>query len=335
MTGQISTWTSQNSHVLRISLTAKIDPSYDPAVTVERTFTVFSKYYLQETGDLDLLGRVRTLRVSWPQYLPSWVLDLDSDEDFVDMARRKSKRDSCAANLGMPKANLLFLRNDQLLACRGVVLDTIHSLAGAEAWSPTLRNAVKFPTQDGKRNLSPTHDQDWRLSLARVLMHDSHFEFTERPSILDVPWIAKDHISHEVGHEVHELSSLALRFGYSRGEAIPWSRYLKLSVFSSFFLSSMCGNEDFEVGGLPLKHYFPSADEWCSDARAFSEIGDELGDGFFGQRLFTSQSGRLVRHHCWRMSVTRLPFFPTVRHRCSFAAVENITKSLDRASLKD
>jgi hypothetical protein len=167
----------------------------------------------------------------------------------------------------------MFLQDNCVLSCRGVFVDTVDSL-GAEP-VPREEGAYRCsPIQyesDGRAEPPPVVDEDERLTLARVLCTNSDYEFSDGPSLLDVPRsylkemgdLYFDKRQDNVGVEAAIRLSVANDLWRNVAQITPL-RFLAALVLHP--------NADFKLSGRPLKDYFNSTEERCTDPEAFVQM---------------------------------------------------------------
>ncbi|KAL8893496.1 MAG: hypothetical protein Q9192_005207 [Flavoplaca navasiana] len=130
----------------------------------------------------------------------------------------------------------------------------------------------------------PASNYDWKLALARVLMQDSFFEFSESPSVLDLRWpnpVTPDSFKDKP----HYHSS-----DYDR----QFTKHVSASALKLAFLHFLHGNEDFAIGGKALRDYFTSStDTDCADPAEDQNLVRELYTTAAGSRLWTTENGLL------------------------------------------
>jgi len=264
------------------SIATRIHPNYDPSFTVQDTFTMFSKACFEAEGSLCFLARV-TKRPSLVPNLPSWALDLEAAQDISDFTLTATRHRIHGANLDMPMKELSFSENNRLLFCDGVIVDAVASLGAVQVWSPELGFDLFSELQIGSdRSSAPVVDRDWKLALARVLIQDSYFELSESPSVLDIPWVEQSEVDYEV------VTGDIPYYHFSEEDRY-WPRFHQMTPLNGVFHRSLYGNEDFDIGGKPLKSYFTSTDTICPDPAEFMELAHDLVGGLTGNRLFTSR----------------------------------------------
>lgn len=165
---------------------------------------------------------------------------------------------------------LSFSVNNRLLFCEGAILDTVASLRAGQVWSPGLGSELSSELQiENYRSSAPEADRDWKLALARVLIQDSHFEFSESPSVLDIPWAEQNEVEYEV-------SSGDIPYSHFPEEDRHWPRFYRVAPLKGAFHRCLHGNEDFDIGCKPLKRYFTSTETICTNLTDFMEFAHDL-----------------------------------------------------------
>lgn len=275
------------------SLAARINPNYDPSFSVQDTFAIFSKLWYESAGSLDSLARVFT-RPSFLPDLPSWAWDLSTQTEQTDTSLLSpttfSRLNVHGANLGMPMRELMFSGNNRLLFCEGCMVDEVGSLGVVQMFSQTLHFDVPAKgemAKCGNAILAPY--RDWKLALARVLIQDSSFEFSESPCVLDIPWP-----DQELLDSIPRDARKSTRYTSFDNEEPRQRLHANVPVENSF-RRFFQGNEDFDVGGKRLRDYFPSStDPWCLDPDEYNGLQWKLSSGTDRTRLCTTKSGLLA-----------------------------------------
>lgn len=268
----------------------RIHPDYDPSFSVQDAFITLSKSYFQAEGNLDFLARIQK-RPSFLQHIPSWVVDLEAEHHFSNVTLTAKRHRRHGANLGMSMKELGFSEDNRLLYCEGVIVDSIGCLGAIRMWSPELEAMLGIDMEVGIRSSSLCPHHDWKLSLARVLMQDSHFVFSGVPSILDIPWVEQDEVDGERNFTVFPRD---VGYYHFSEDDKHWPRLYQITPLNRLFHNSLYGNETFDIGRKPLRSYFTaSMEQPCSDPKLIMELAHEVFAGFGGNRLFTSRNGLL------------------------------------------
>ena len=276
------------------SIAARIHPNYDPSFTIQETFIMFSKAWIEAEGNLRFLARLPKYPSTLPN-LPSWALDVEDDQDLYESAMTPERDKIYEADLGLPKQPLAFSQSDRLLFCDGVVTDTVATLGATRVYM--IRGLFGLPSRsegedDGDASSVLATRRNWRLALCRVLLKDSHFDFTDSPSVLDIPWVEEE----EIERESTSGASADLPLDRFYEEDAQWPRFFRRTPLADVFRCALYGNEDFDVGGTPLRDYFASSaatDGVCPDPLTFMKLAFDLVDGLSGKRLFTTRGGLL------------------------------------------
>ena len=275
--------------ILPKEIAVGIHPNYHSSISFSRVFRSFSKSFFQVLGNLNNLSGIdRT--VTLLEGFPTWALSL-AGKPNNDRASVRKYRPKESANLGMHMTEIGFSKDDTLMLCHGVVVDTT-CLVGAARFEP-LDLPVEF-CYDRQQNLpDPTRftREEWKLKLARTLFYDSHFLFKESWSIFDLPWLESDGlIKYEVAF-YHDPNNDALDV-YNKMNSY-WPRLFVTSPIAQFFRNFMYGNEEVDIGGQSFKSYFASTEAICSEQAFFHKIGYELLKSTLAMRLCISRTGLL------------------------------------------
>ena len=202
-------------------VTTRIHPNYNAWFSVENALTMFSKSYLLAEGNMNFLARIRQ-RPRRPLHmrdLPSWALDLEGPRDWSDVPLNSVRHRNHGTNLGMPMTDFTFSKDDRLMFCEGAIVDSIASLAHKWFWNPEMEAEYVSEIQTGTKRSAPFAYSDWRLSLARVLVQDSYFEFSECPTVLDIPWVESEEVNEELDYDIVPRD---IRY-YHFSERITWN----------------------------------------------------------------------------------------------------------------
>ena len=262
----------------------RITPNYDPSFSMQDTFVMFFKSCYEVMGNLDPLARL-LIRPSVIPNLPSWALDLDVEHESNDIDAPWVRRRAHEANLGMLRKPLTFSEDDRLLFCEGVVVDAVASLGAVKIPIPSSKSSIHAePEMPKSRNVVPASDRDWKLTLARVLLQDSFYEFSQSLSALDIPWPDPD--VHLWTDDKPDYES----FEYNR----QWSSYEGTMMVRGAYCRFFQGNEDFNVGEKRLQDYFiSSTDPDCSDPAEYAKLANDLVNTLSFKRLCMTENGLL------------------------------------------
>jgi hypothetical protein len=154
-------------------------------------------------------------------------------------------------------------------------------------------------------------DLNWGLVLARVFLQDSNLELSSGATLFDIPWYAATNSTQDACH-IPSFSieqRLDLEHCLFTDEYRKWSRFVKLSEIEGAFRRDLLANANYPIGGKPLRSYFTSTDEHCSESKKFMEIGQELFGGLLGSRLCTTESGLLGRAPKWAQIGDKIAVF--------------------------
>ncbi|KAL8861152.1 MAG: hypothetical protein Q9178_002368 [Gyalolechia marmorata] len=261
------------------SIAERIKPNYDPSFSMQDTYVMFFKSCYEAAGNLDFLARV-IVQPSVTPNLPSWVLDLDSD-NYKDAVQEWAPYRFHKTNLGMPEKQLTFCENDRLLFCEGVIVDAVVSLGAVEIYSGRHVRLQAEGKISKSRAAIPASNYDWKLALARVLMQDSFYEFSESLSVLDIPWPDPDVQLWTVDKPDYDLFE-----SYRQ-----WSSYESDTMVGTAHRRFFPGNEDFDIGGKRLQDYFTSSTD--TDPAEYDKLAGGLVNRLSYQRLCMTENGLL------------------------------------------
>ena len=271
------------------SVAARINPSYDQSFSIQDAFTMLSKALFAAEGNLCHLARVKKQPTINPN-LPSWVLDLEAEPDMRTNTVTGVSHRIHRANLDMTMKELSFSENNRSLFCDGVIVDAVASLGTVlvRSFKRRFDRFDRFPAgQIGSdRSSAAIAGCDWKLALARVLIQDGSFKFSDSPSVLDIPWVEQDEVNYKAVMEDSPYFQFSKK-GPCRLQFSP------LLLLKTAFECSLYGNENFDIGGKPLRSYFTSRDPICPNSIEFRCLARDLSVGLNGNRLFTSQAGLL------------------------------------------
>ncbi|KPM46325.1 hypothetical protein AK830_g28 [Neonectria ditissima] len=299
----------------------QIKPSYEETWTWQDTWTDFSRICIEYEQRLDIIGAC-TNPQGGASNLPSWAFDLtpprpriegtehsteasgNSLEGLVSFSPARSRRIESFADQGL-EAPFHFSDNGRILRCVGILIDTVGILA-----TESDRAMPIFEQQTDTS--SPVCFETTKLSLARVMMGNSKYQFSDGPSILDVPYLDRNQIQLQVIHDEFERMKwdpeLILRtkdfhvfmskwvertISEAGGKRVPWKACFLSTGFFNSWHEEIVPFQGFMIGGRPLRDYFDSQDEFCQDWRQFQFSMLGFGGAMRGRRLFTTEKGRL------------------------------------------
>ncbi|KAL8781988.1 MAG: hypothetical protein Q9213_005753 [Squamulea squamosa] len=266
------------------SIAERIKPNYDSSFSMQDTYVMFFRSCYEVAGNLDFLARA-IMQPSVTPNLPSWVLDLDSDNYHTDAVQGWARYRFHKANLGMPEKQLTFCENDRLLLCEGVIVDAVVSLGAIEIYKPALAvyQQAKYEISNSRAAI-PASNYDWKLALARVLMQDSSYEFSESPSVLDLRWpnpVTRGSIKDMPNYQSIDYDT-------------RYTKHLSDQSLNIIFQRFLHGNEDFDIGGKSLRDFFASStDTDCADPAEYRKLVRDLLGTAVGTRLCTTENGSL------------------------------------------
>lgn len=122
-------------------------------------------------------------------------------------------------------------------------MDAVASLGAVKIPSPGSHPFLHAEREMPKsKNAVPVSDRDWNLALARVLIQDSSYEFSESFSVLDIPWPDPEVLEWRglAEDDRPDLQSFESDRQWESFTSTNGIRY----VFSRFFH----GNDDFNIG---------------------------------------------------------------------------------------
>ena len=270
----------------------QISPNYETSCSVEDVFTMFSKSLFQAEGNLNFLARIRK-QPSQLHGLPSWAFDLKKELDVhVERNEVESHRNH-RAGLGMSMTELTFSKDCRLMSCKGAKVDTIDSLGAAQWLGPGMKESSIQNIELGPRSSAPFTTKEWRESLARVLLQDSNFEPSKCLSVLDILWVERDELD-KLGRELNlKTFAQGIRYENLTEQDRSWPRLYLNTELCTIFHMLLYGNENFDIGGKPLRSYFTSTDQLCSNLEGFKDISRRMLDAVRGRRLLISRNGLL------------------------------------------
>jgi hypothetical protein len=307
------------------SITEPITPSYDPNFTVADCYVMFAKTCFEVQGNLNLLARLSgTTSGLMEQNLASWAFDLDTPRSNSKIVSNNDLNHVLTEPVGLMCPTVLgrtepgpasdlglegqfkFSIDERLLFCYAVFVDRVGSVAdwGTETAtdSHTLeRNQLKVSTK--------TQGQDPRLALARVLTNNAIYDFTDYPSLLNVPWATLIKQAEELDKEEsdwhknwrHTLRDMHIstgagemdpqEFKFGPDIPVPWGECFR-SFFNQQAISSLLRSvRGFRLQGIPLESYFYSHEEYCYDLMSFRKAVYATAVVLWHRRLCETESG--------------------------------------------
>lgn len=269
--------------LLPSSVSEKIVPDYTK--NVAHTYLMFSKACLLHDGNLDRLAR-STLGPPHGEEGPSWCFNLSQRPSLQQEHKLamidEEKRHNADAGL---RASPVFGGDDNVLSCRGVFVDAVdvlgsgidetgHERAGPQHRESPWRIWSRAPSQPS---------QNARLALARVLCLDSNYEFSDGPTILDVPWMSPQDL------EYPDPKTGLVAYGIGSKD---WRQKMMLPLFKSFMFGYIHRHGDLKLCGLPLRSYFTATKDPQSGPESYVGTGEETVY-LEARQLFTTQHGRI------------------------------------------
>lgn len=97
----------------------------DYSLSIEEVFTRFSKYYIEKTGNLDILGAVEDHSYSLKEKLPSWVPDWEVHPPALALSSLDQYTGWSASRSSWTEASFGFGNKDKILVVKGISVDTI------------------------------------------------------------------------------------------------------------------------------------------------------------------------------------------------------------------
>jgi AAA+ superfamily predicted ATPase len=265
------------------SVSEKIVPDYKKSVA--HTYLMFSKACLLSDGNLDRLAR-STLSLPRPEEAPSWCFNLSQRpslrQEHTLAIITEEKRHNADSGL---RASPVFSEDDDVLSCRGVFVDAVDVLgngideASNEETSPQHRESPwRFWSQ-----ASSKPSQSARLALARVLCLDSNYEFSDGPTILDMPWMDPQDL------EYPNPKTGLVAYGIGSKD---WRQKMMMPLFKSFMFGYIHRHGDLKLCGLPLRSYFTATKDPSFGPESYIGTGEQTLY-LEARQLFTTQHGRI------------------------------------------
>ncbi|KAJ4303231.1 hypothetical protein N0V90_002124 [Kalmusia sp. IMI 367209] len=270
--------------ILPKGIAARIQPSYQPDVRVPNVYTSFAKASFLEEGNLNSLARLNITPMGLDG-LPSWAFDLSSDAPHTLMLTRHKRHAANGPRTSVPT----FSDDGMVMSCEGVFIDTIETLSAAlhqgktEVWEP-IEPPIDPISADTGPYLIPVDE-------TRVLWHDSNYDFSQGPSLLDVPWIPVDEVP--TLHNSKVYVAMVPQDAYQRDDVKQWPTFIQMSPLNIVVRSLLYPNAIFPIHGIALRHYFTNFDSLCPDPVAFHEMGKDATGVVADRRLCTTKNGLL------------------------------------------
>jgi hypothetical protein len=276
--------------ILPRGMTARIQPSYVSDAGVSNVYASFAMASFLEEGSLNSLARINKASTR-PVMLPSWAFDLSTGFPHTLMLTRHQRH---AAN-GKRSSTPTFSDDCKAMFCEGVFVDTIETLSAAlhqgktEVWEP-MDPPIDADTQDAGPYLFSV-DEYSRLCLARVLANNSNYNYSQGPSLLDVPWMPVEEMLPI--HNGLVTFAMVPQDAYHRDDVRHWPTFTQLSPLTIVFRALLHPNADFLIHGIPLRHYFTNTDEFCEHPEAYHGMAKSATGIVADRRLCTTRKGLL------------------------------------------
>ncbi|KAI1124977.1 hypothetical protein F5Y10DRAFT_284608 [Nemania abortiva] len=302
---QVSTATDQRDKVFGIlallpdTVSSLIHPSYEPDILVDGVYASLTRACIVGEGNLDAWARIR-MRPSFGRDLPSWVFDLSCPRS-TRMSTRDSRHD---ANSGAGHISPKFSEDGLNLLCDGVVVDVIETIGAMTDMAISHSVPIETtsepmdPENDPATTQLPPYllpvDENSKLALARVLCQDSNYEYSQKPSLLDVPWISKEefHWAEHSGIYPPPPTGLLQDF-HQDGIGQSWLMIVFTTGLRQVFNEFLHANAAYSIHGVPLRNYFTCRDVICPDPPAYIRLAQESFNVSDDRRLCTTQ-GQLL-----------------------------------------
>ena len=272
--------------LLPTEIAVRIHPNYDQFNQYPDVFVEFSRACFQALGNIDLL----TINQPSPfEGFPSWALCLIDYDGLHQNIESEIDSGKHAANSGMRKAEIGFSENNRLMYCTGAIVDTF-SLSGGSQSEVELPVNTCDATQQQSRDPARFTSWEWKRSLARVSHRDPNFEFSDLPSVLDIPWLEVDELEGDGHIRLDSLAANAFIYDSLDEFGMLFERFSRMTRIRLFWV--MLGqDQDIIIGGRPLRSYFTSTDELCHDSKEFAKLARKLINSLDGRRLCVTGTG--------------------------------------------
>jgi hypothetical protein len=161
--------------------------------------------------------------------------------------------------------------------CEGVFVDEVKSLAATVHYKENKKEPIEPEPEADGGDIGPyliPVDETSRLALARVLCHDSYYDFTQGLSLLDVPWPIKE--------ELRALDNsgagpfLQPQDSHNVTEGVEWPSLIGTTSLNVVFRTALFTNAAYLIHGIALRHYFTSTETFCTDPQAFNAVGKQV-----------------------------------------------------------
>lgn len=297
-------------------MASRIKPNYSESRTWQETWTEFSKTCFEYEGRLDILGCCKNTKRT--TCLPSWAFDLTSSEryhplsglsseatkdDYPDLENYLPGR---SFNKGLAdrdlSARFRFSDDGRTLHCRCLLIDEVVTVASmSDPGRPKISSRSTATSQ--------ACFESTKLSLARVMMEDSSYQFSHGPSILDIPFLDQNQLEVQAisdardcePHSILERPDFDLFISHwvsraiteAGGILVPWSLCILSHGFSQAWRMGVVAFQNFMINDRPLRHYFDSRERYCQDWPRFEILAGSSFLSNHQRRLFTTREGRL------------------------------------------
>ncbi|KAJ8130980.1 hypothetical protein O1611_g2647 [Lasiodiplodia mahajangana] len=285
-------------------ISSLIQPSYDQGDDVNTLYTSFTKSCILYEDSLNTLARMRPAYLLSRGSLPTWALDLSYDRENTTMpfefSRYKTNDGTHELTAFSGNNHINFSDDDRIMLCEGVIVDAIETLSSTFLWSSNATTVPMDPEPDSEASDTDPSNES-KLALARILCHDFDYEFSQGPSLLDVPW--------GFGQEADPLEANGSESTSVSGSSHPkkanatqrWGELKDISLNIPFH-DLVYANANYPIHGVALRNYFNSREEFCPDPAAYSKLARTLLLILHNRRLCTTRNRRLgmVPHHAKR-----------------------------------
>ncbi|KAI1290540.1 hypothetical protein F5Y03DRAFT_378265 [Xylaria venustula] len=282
------------------AISSLIQTSYDPDVSADDSYVSLTRACIVAQGNLDVCARLKKGPSSRKDF-PSWAIDLSSGLMTTHMLSRHLQHN---ANSGANRIAPRFSKDGLCLLCEGVVVDVIQTVGATQDRGALFTELTKWISEpmDPENDPAVTEsvvpyllpiDEGVKLSLARVLCNDSNYEFSQKPSLVDVPWISRKELdleAEDVKAIYLDQLSMQVQDFHLGGVGQSWPTMVSISPLFPVFASFLHLNAAYHIRGVPLRNYFTCKDKICPDPAAFMEVARISHNVTFDRRLCTTQT---------------------------------------------
>jgi hypothetical protein len=267
--------------------------SYHPDVQARDVCATFSKACALSTGGLDTIARFGSFNAV-SDHLPSWSLDLGMvvEDSTVKKSAELHRPEPSWSNNHNASLHLTsciaFSKDGTTMLCSGAFVDVIATTnKSSDVAHVPQAPSIHVNKLDSDPPVRVTEDK--RLALSRTILRNTHYEFTDGPSPLDMPWVWTCLVG--IAPTPSDQSSAQTAVEQTRRHHLALSkqdRYLDRCMGVVLF-----GDGTFPLNGHRLHEYFAPTNQHLDNPTPFVNCAHRIVRANSGNCLCTTETGRI------------------------------------------